>query len=516
MHRSVMLQCLAPHRRTPRRGMSRFLMLAALAAGGVSLAVLAWLATFLSGATSADDLITQRATRGVFTHDVVERGELESSANVSVRCEVQSRTAGANGIKIIEIVPEGTIVKQGDFLVKFDDAALQAERTTQQINVSSAEAAAAQSQNDLEAAIIAKKEYEFGEFETEKEKLQAEILVAHENASRAQESVAFSERLVRRGYIAPRQLRIDKFDLDKARSDLKVANTKLNALIEYTRPKKLSELDAKVKTSDAKLKSDEAKLALERQKLKILGDQITKCVVNAPAAGQVIYDHEQDNWRGAEFQIKQGTVIHEQRVVIRLPDPKQMQVVAKVAESRIDLIKVDMPVTLEIEGLPGTALKGKVVKVNEYPVSENWFNANVKEYATTIAVLDSPPGLRPGMTAKVAIRVETIPEALQVPIQAVVERGGKHYCLLVRGTTGLEAREVLIGSTNEKFLVIRDGLSPADAVLLNPRVHLSEVALGEDKAESNSDKPQLAARKTEPAAPQVPRPAPATTQGPGS
>ena len=42
-------------------------------------------------------------------------------------------------------------------------------------------------------------------------------------------------------------------------------------------------------------------------------------------------------------------------MVIRLPDPKQMQVVAKVAESRIDLIKVDMPVTVEIEGLPGAA-----------------------------------------------------------------------------------------------------------------------------------------------------------------
>ena len=81
--------------------------------------------------------------------------------------------------------------------------------------------------------------------------------------------MTFTERLVRRGYIAPRQLRIDKFDLDKARSDLKVASTKLNALTEYTRHKKLTELDAKVKTSDAKLKSDEAKLALERQKLSI-------------------------------------------------------------------------------------------------------------------------------------------------------------------------------------------------------------------------------------------------------
>ena len=184
MYGSVMLQCLVPRRRRARRGLSRFLMLSALAAGGVSLVVLVWLVGSLSGAATTGDLITQRAVLGTFTHDVVERGELESSANVSVRCEVQSRNTGSNGIKIIEIVPEGTLVSKGDFLVKFDDAALQAERTTQQINVSSAEAAAAQSQNDLEAAIISKKEYEFGEFETENEKLLAEILVANENASR--------------------------------------------------------------------------------------------------------------------------------------------------------------------------------------------------------------------------------------------------------------------------------------------------------------------------------------------
>jgi multidrug efflux pump subunit AcrA (membrane-fusion protein) len=456
--------------RSGRALLSRRMVLGWAAALGIVAALVVWFSWSLLGGATTDELITGRATLGLFTHDVVERGELESSANVEVRCEVQSRTSGSNGVKILEIVPEGTVVKPGDFLVRFDDAALQAERTTQQINVSSAEAATAQSENDLAAAQIAKKEYEFGEFESEREKLNAEILVANENASRAEESVHFTEKLVRRGYIAPRQLRIDKFDRAKALSDLKVAETKLNALTQFTREKKLTELDAKVKTSDAKLKSDHAKLALERQKLDVLNAQIKNCTIVAPAAGQVIYDHEQDNWRGADFQIKQGTIIHEHRVVIRLPDPKKMQVIAKVAESRIDLIKVGMSTTIEIEGLPGTTLAGNVVKVNEYPASENWFNANVKEYATKIMIKDPPPGLRPGMTGKVAVRVETIPDALQVPVQSIVERGGKHYCLLVRGGH-IERREVLIGSSNEKFLVVKDGLAREDAVLLNPRVH---------------------------------------------
>jgi HlyD family secretion protein len=462
--------------RAASRGLAAWPLLGVTATVAALVTAGLWVLGTLSGSSSSAEFITGRVTQGVFVHDIVERGELESSANVSVRCEVQSRTTGSNGVKIIEIVPEGTVVKPGDFLVKFDDAALQSERTTQQISVSSAEAAAAQSANDLEAAIIARKEYEFGEFESEQEKIRGEILVATENASRAKESVEFTSRLVRRGYLSRSKLRGDQFDQAKAESDLKIARTKLNALVEYTRAKKLSELDAKVKTCDAKVKSDEAKLALERQKLDVLETQIAKCIVTAPAAGQVIYDHEQDNWRGAEYQIKQGTVIHEQRVVIRLPDPKQMQVVAKVAESRIDRIKPGMPAKIEIEGLPGVELTGKVTKVNEYPAPENWFNANVKEYATTVEVVDATTGLRPGMTAKVAIRVETIPDALQVPVQAVVERDHKHYCLLVESAARLQPREVLIGSTNENFLVVRDGLSLNDQVLVNPRVHMSNVA----------------------------------------
>ena len=83
----------------------------------------------------------------------------------------------------------------------------------------------------------------------------------------AGESVAHSKKLSRRGYIPKLALQSDEFRLAKAQSDLRAAKVKLNALMEYTKPKKISELDAKVKTCEAKLKADEAKLALESKKL---------------------------------------------------------------------------------------------------------------------------------------------------------------------------------------------------------------------------------------------------------
>jgi len=464
---------LCPAIRSPRRALAvGQLLLATALVGAAGAASVFWYARPFGTAIALDDGIIERVVRRQFVHDISERGELESSASVPVRCEVQARS-GTNGVKILEIVPEGTVVKKGDFLVRFDDAAIRSDRTTQQINVGSAEAAAAQSKNDLEAAQIARQEYEFGEFETEREKINGEVLVASQAVTHAEESVAHTKKMLRRGYVPKLQLQSEEFRLAKSQSDLRAAKVKLNSLLEYTKRKKISELDTKIKTCEAKLKSDEAKLVLEQQKLQLLDDQIAKCVVKAPNDGQVIYDHERDRWGGSEYQIKQGATVDEQRVVIRLPDPARMQVVAKVAESRIDRIKVGMPAKIEIEGLPNVKLDGKVIRVNEYPEPENWLSAGVKEYAATVQVLEPPAGLRPGMTARASIRVETIDDAVQVPIQAVMQHAGRHYCLR-RQAKQLEPRAVVVGSTNEKFVVVREGLAEGDEVLLNPRSRLSD------------------------------------------
>ncbi|MEX2560957.1 MAG: efflux RND transporter periplasmic adaptor subunit [Pirellulales bacterium] len=427
-------------------------------------------------ASQVENLLTHRAEVGLFTHDVTERGEVESSSNVEVRCEVQSQNF--DGVAIIEIVPEGTIVKKGDFLVKLDDAKLQTDLATQQIALNSSAATVAQAQNDLEAFRFARQEYDLGTYKQEEETLESAVFVAEENFRRAQEYLRYSEKLAARGYVTDIQLEADRFAVEKNRKELDVAKTKLEVLRVYTREKTLKKHDADIKTAEAKLTSELAKHRIELDKLAVIEQQIVNCQISAPEAGQVVYANDRDRWRGDDDSgIRAGTKVRERQVIIRLPDPKKMQVEAKISEARIDLVKAGMPVKIQMDALPGVALQGEVEKVDPYPSQENWFNANIKEYATYIKILDPPAGLRPGMTAKVAIRVETTPDVLLVPVQAVIEREGKHYCMLSRGQHGLEPREVLIGSTNDKFLVIRDGLSANDAVLMNPRVHLSKVEL---------------------------------------
>ncbi|HEX7450356.1 MAG TPA: hypothetical protein VF306_22540, partial [Pirellulales bacterium] len=211
------------------------------------------------------ELVTEHARLGAFVHDVVERGEVESSANVNVTCEVQSQNA--EGVRIIDIVPEGTAVKAGDFLVKLDDAKLSTDRATQQIAVNTAAAALSQAEYEREAQVIAKQEYELGKFHEEEAKLESELLVAEENIRRAKNVLKYSKRMAARGYIDRFKLEADQFAVAKYQKELRVAQVKLDVLRNYTKIKTVKELESKIKISEAKVKAEGAKHQIELDKL---------------------------------------------------------------------------------------------------------------------------------------------------------------------------------------------------------------------------------------------------------
>lgn len=128
----------------------------------------------------------------------------------------------------------------------------------------------------------------------------------------------------------------------------------------------------------------------------------------------------------------------------------------------------------------------KVSSPGEEPKSEESKpeepKADVKTGDSKTEVKERPEGagasfqLRPGMTAEVKIRVQTIPNVLQVPVQAIVEHGGKNYCLLYDKAAGWSKHEVKVGSTNDKTVVILEGLKAGDKVVMGAGKHRDKVS----------------------------------------
>ncbi len=451
-----------------RKGAVALALVAVLAAGG-------WYAFGRpqsgSGVPSA---LLHRVSRGEFSQEVVERGELSSSKNTEVRCDVKSRNT--TGTAILQIVPEGTFVRKGDFLARLDSSALETERTTQQIVANTSKAVMIQSQNVHDLAVIARKQYLDGDYRALEQTAQSAIFVAEETVRRSEQVHEFSKRMRSRGYTSAIQVEADRYSHEKAKMDLKVANTALEVLQNYTKVKTLKQLENDIKTAEAKFKADESTHELDLSKLRDIETQIAHCEIHAPQDGQIVYANRRD--RGDDdIVIEEGALLRERQVIFFLPDPTKMQVDAKINEARVGLVAVGHEVTIGVDALPDRTFRGRVIKVNEFPEPQRW-SSNAKEYAATVEVIGTHSELRPGLTAQVHIHVERQPDVVQVPVQAVVERNGRHFCLK-QTENGLVPQEVAIGSASDKFVIITDGLKEDDQVAVNPRQLLPDMNLPE-------------------------------------
>jgi RND family efflux transporter MFP subunit len=410
--------------------------------------------------------VTALVTNAPFQQEVVERGEIESSSNIEARCEVQGR--GSLGTAIIQIIAEGTYVNKDDFLVKLDDSSLKADLVQQQIACNTSRASVVESQAEVESARLALKEYESGTFLQEEQTMESDEFVAKENLRRAEEYLRYSERLASRGYVTEVQLEADRFSVEKCRKELASSRTKLDVLHRLTKLKTLNKLKADFEIAEARLRSRENSHSLDNDKLKQIQTQIQKCVIVAPTSGQVVYANDPRNTTG-EPLIAEGKLVRERQVIIRLPDPKRMQVTARINESRVDRVKVGMHVRIKVDAFPGTEMQGTVRDVSEYPLPSQIAYSTFKEYATEIEIHDPHEGLRAGMTAQVAIEVQNLDKALQVPLPAVMERDKRFFTLVALEGSRLEAREVKLGLSNDKTVVIESGLTEGQSVVLAPQ-----------------------------------------------
>ncbi|WP_197528504.1 efflux RND transporter periplasmic adaptor subunit [Aeoliella mucimassa] len=458
--------------RTPRHGLVQVLLLAVLAIAAVVGGIYWYRSSGDNG--SADHLVLHDVERSDFVLSITERGELEAAGVTEIRSEV--KTQNQPGLAILRVVPEGTHVKAGDFLLELDSSALEAEQTTQQNAVNLAEATVVETRNLYETALIAKQEYIEGTYIQERQVIESEVFVAEENLNRAREYYQFSKKLAAKGHINELQLEADKFAVDKSVKELDAAKTKLTVLDNYTKPKMVKQLDSDIVITEAKWGSAKKSYELELAKLQEVEDLIAKCTIYAPKDGVVIYNNDVDRHGNEDWIVEEGAEVRERQVVFRLPDSSAMRVELKINEALVQYVKQGMPATIVPIGLDGLELHGSVTTVNRYAEPGGWMRADVKEYKAFVSIDEEVPGLRSGMTASVTVKCDYIPDVLMVPVQAIHPHGSDYYCL-VRSGNKWEARKVKCGPTNSEYFVVEDGLEAGEKVSMNPREYIAAVDL---------------------------------------
>ena len=436
--------------------------------------------------------VIHQVERREFVHEISGRGNLESANNVEIKCEVKGH---GGGTRILWVIPEGTHVEPvpdwepdpdnpdedpPDLLVKLNASSLENQKTQQQISCNSRKAEVILAKKDLQTARNVLEEYVEGTYKREKQRIEGDISMAEKELVRAQQHLADSQVLHAKGFISDRELQGREFEMQRKRIDLERAMTAMEVLQKYTKPKFVTSRLSDIAISVARVEAQEQLYRIDMEKLALIEEQIEKCTIRAPAAGQVVYANEAKHW-GTAIVIEAGTVVREHQVLLRLPDPATMQIKAKIDEAAVAMVREGMPARIHLDAFENVELTGSVRKVNEYPEPSGWFSAAVKEYETTIEIDELPTDeagepllLRPGMTAEAKIRVQTLPDAIQVPVQAVFEHGGKHYCVQPDGES-FRLRRVTLGSTNDETVVILEGPEVDEQVVMGAASYRDEL-----------------------------------------
>ena len=471
-----------------------FLLLAALAglsAGG-------WYGLRWYFAGKADATITATVTRGDLVVTVTERGELESSQTVAVKCELEREQA-----KLVAILPEGTRVTKGQVVGSFDTDAIQRSILEQEVKFKQADGKAKAAKLDLEItqnkgegeidkALLALKlaeldrdaylEAEFGvELATHKSAME----LARKQFSEAEDNLEFTRTLVKKGFEQQEKIRQMELGVQQQKFSVDSATNKLMLLEKYTKLKKETELNAKARDAkrdlDRSKKSTEAAndkgkadleaaqqtATVEKQTLDRSRKQLTQCEIKAPADGIIVYFKRP--WDESS-RIQPGAMMFYQQPIFNLPDLTKMMVKVKVHESVVKKVTKGLSAGVLIDALPNQPLEGTVESVGTLAHSEGWRGGAVKEYMTDVSLKSLPAdaGLKPGMTAEVKIFVKTVPNALLVPVQAVTEKGGIYYAYAKIGKS-YERREVKVGEANEQFVQVLEGVQENEEVALDAR-----------------------------------------------
>ncbi len=324
-----------------------------------------------------------------------------------------------------------------------------------------------------------------GEAKQKMRKFDDELQVAQRELGISKTMLEGTQRLNARGFVTKTELDSDEIKLENSRLKVQTAETARALFRKYEFPRTAEELlskyaealrelgrarksaVSKLAQAEAKVKGAEGRNNLEVTQRADLADQLDKCLIRSKKIGLVVYGGGNMNmfYYGQE-QIREGALVREQQPIITIPDMTRMAVKVRIHESYIKKIKPGQQVRITADAFPDKLLEGEVSKVGLLPDSQNrWMNPDLKVYLTTITINGTYDWLKPGMSAKVEIRVKELPDVVYVPIQAVAPIAGKQFCYLAaRGQP--EQREVEVGEFNDEFIEIKRGLREGDRVCL--------------------------------------------------
>lgn len=393
-----------------------------------------------------DDNLFAEAVKGDFEIAISASGELlpENSIDIKAPEVSRGRDFRANELKITDLVPEGTVVKEGDFIATLD--------RTQYDNTL---------KDELERLSTFRNNLEMKKLDTA-----VTLTTLRNNIRNQRHTVEEAEITLRNSqYEPPATIRQAEIDLDRQQRTLE---------------QRIRGYELRVAQAKRDINNQNMWYNRISRRVESLQEVLAGFTITAPSPGMVVYKRDR---RGNK--IKAGSNINPfERVVATLPDLSTMLSRIYISEVEIRNVKPGLEVDLTIDAFPNKQFKGKIYTVAN--IGEQLENTDSKVFEVMVKIEGSDPALRPSMTTSNKVIIKTLSNVIYIPAECVHAGIDGIPFVYTRNKT---KQYVLTGDSNEKNIVIEQGLKPKQLVYIMQPENADEFKIqGEELKTSFSER----------------------------
>ncbi|RAJ10820.1 multidrug efflux pump subunit AcrA (membrane-fusion protein) [Chitinophaga skermanii] len=379
---------------------------------------------------------TVKVRKGNFRNVVSSPGELqaENTTYISAPSDLQSNDIYEE-IKIQDMIPEGTIVKEGDYVATLDPAVVSKKISDFQTQLMTAQTTLSQTALDTALTLReARTNMQNLEFQAEQKKLAVELSKFEPKAT----------------------IRQAEIDYEKSHRDIAEAE---------------SNYKIKVRQAEAKMQQAQTNLNRFQNIINDLESLRSRFRLMANKQGLLVYIPD----RMTNGKKKAGSVVRswDPRVAM-VPDLSSMMSKTYINEVDISKIKKEQPVNMSLDAFPDVKLAGKIVSVAS--IGENRPGSNAKVFEVQIKLDKVDTILRPGMTTSNNILVNETPNQLIIPLEAVFAEKEISFVYLRDGNSVIK-QEVKLGKANDEEVIVAKGIKEGDEIYLSEPVSSKEKAV---------------------------------------
>ncbi|ATL45943.1 RND transporter [Chitinophaga caeni] len=398
-----------------------------------ALVVLAGVSYFVLAGESSSVNIPVTVRKGDFRSVITSPGELqaENTTYISAPSDLMSNDIYEE-IKIQDMIPEGTIVKEGDYVATLDPAVVSKKISDFQTQLTSASTTLSQTALDTALTLREARNNMLNlEFQVEQKRIALELSKFEPKAT----------------------IRQAEIDYEKAQRD--ITEAKQNYTI-------------KQRQAEAKMIQAANSLSRFQRIISDLDDLRSRFRLTANKQGLLVYIPD----RMSGGKKKAGSVVRSwDPKVAMVPDLSSMISKTYINEVDISKIKKSQTVDIGLDAFPEVKLTGVVMNVAG--IGENRPGSNAKVFEVNIMLDRVDTILRPGMTTSNRILESKVANQLMIPIEAVYAEKNTSFVYLKKGGTIIK-QEVKLGKSNEEEVIVLKGLQE------NDQIYLNEVASAKD------------------------------------